>query len=92
MTSNAEWIKIDPERVLHGLQQEAVDEVNGAQGEVILDFSSVPRIDSHVVGALEQLADLAEQRSVKVVLRAVNLDIYKVLKLLRLTRRFSFLT
>jgi len=92
MPNNAEWIKIDPQRVLHGLQQEAVDKVNSAPGEVILDFSSVLRIDSNVVGAMEQLADLAERGSVKVVLRAVNVDIYKVLKLLKLTQRFSFLT
>jgi len=92
MPNNAEWIKIDPERILDALQQEAVDKVNSAPREVVLDFSSVVRIDSNVVGAMEQLADLAERRSVKVVLRAVNVDIYKVLKLLKLTQRFSFLT
>ena len=92
MTTNAVWIKVDPERPAHALQQEAVDKVNSAQGEVTLDFSSVLRIDSNVVGAMEQLAGLAEQRSVKVVLRAVNGDIYKVLKLLKLTERFSFVT
>ena len=92
MSTNAEWIRIDPQRVLQALQQEAVDKVNSAQGEVILDFSSVLRIDSNVVGAMEQLAGLAEEKSVKVVLRAVNVDIYKVLKLMKLTQRFSFLT
>ena len=92
MTTNAEWIKINPERILHALQHEAADKVNSAQGEVILDFSSVLRIDSDGAGALEQLAGLAEEKSVKVVLRAVNVDIYKVLKLLKLTQRFSFLT
>jgi anti-anti-sigma regulatory factor len=91
MTTNAEWIRIDPERVLDALQ-EAVDQASGASGEVILDFSSVPRIDTNAAGALEQLAALAEQRSVKVVLRGVNVDIYKVLKLLRLTQRFGFLS
>jgi len=92
MTTHAEWIKIDPERILDTLQQEAVDKVNSAQGEATLDFSSVARIDSNVVGAMEQLAGLAEDRSVKLVLRAVNGDIYKVLKLLKLTERFSFVT
>jgi anti-anti-sigma regulatory factor len=92
MITNAEWIKIDPERILDALQQEAVDRVNSAGGEVILDFASVLRIDSNVAGALEQLAALAESKSVKVALRAVNVNIYKVLKLLKLTQRFSFLT
>lgn len=91
MTTGTEWIKIDSERVLDALQ-EAVDKASGASGEVILDFSSVPQIDTNAAGALEQLAALAERRSVKVGLRGVNVDIYKVLKLLRLTQRFCFLT
>jgi anti-anti-sigma regulatory factor len=90
MTTNAECIKIDPDSVLHVLQQEAVDHVNGGPGEVILDFSSVLRIDSNAAGALEQLAGLAGEKSVKVVLRGVNVDIYKVLKLLKLAKRFAF--
>ena len=92
MTTNAQWIKVDPERVAHTLQQEAVEKVNAAEGELLLDFSGVRRIDSSVVKALEELAGLADERSVKVVLRAVNMDIYRVLKLLKLTSRFSFQT
>jgi len=91
MTTHAEWIQVDPERVLQALQQQAVDKVNGAQGEVVLDFSSVLRIDTNAVRALERLAGLAEGKSVRIVLRAINVDIYKVLKLLKLTGRFAFL-
>jgi len=90
MTTNPMCLKIDPERVALGLQQEAMEMVKSAEGELVLDFSSVLRIDSNVAGALEQLAGLADNRSVKVVLRAVNADIYKVLKLLQLAQRFSF--
>jgi len=36
------------------------------------------------------LAGLAEERSVKVVLHSVNVDIYRVLKQLKLTERFTF--
>jgi anti-anti-sigma regulatory factor len=72
--------------------QEAIEKVNRGESEVILDFSSVPRIDSHVVGGLEELAGLADGKSVKVVLRAVNTDIYRVLKQLKLTQRFTFVT
>ncbi len=92
MTTNAHWIKVDPERVVHTLQQDAVEKVNAAEGEVVLDFSGVARIDSSVVRALEELAALADDRSVKVALRAVNMDIYRVLKLLKQTQRFSFQT
>jgi anti-anti-sigma regulatory factor len=91
MTGNAAWIEIGPERVLQALQ-EAVDKVNSTPGEVVLDFSSVPRIGANAVRALEQLAALAAGKPVKVVLRGVNVDIYKVLKLLKLSERFSFLS
>jgi anti-anti-sigma regulatory factor len=91
MTDNAEWIEIDPERVLQTLDREAVDKVSSAPGEVVLDFSSVLRIDTNAVRALERLAGLAEGKSVRIVLRAINVDIYKVLKLLKLTGRFAFL-
>jgi hypothetical protein len=40
---------------------------------------------------MEELANLADNRSVKVVLRAVNTDVYKVLKLMKLAQRFCFL-
>jgi anti-anti-sigma regulatory factor len=92
MTTNAVCIPVDPEGVFHALRQEAVEAVNRAEGEVVLDFSSVLRIDANAVRALEELANLADGRSVKVVLRGVNMDIYMVLKLLRLAERFRFVT
>ena len=85
-------IQVDPNGVVHTLKHEAVAGLNGAGGEVVLDFSSVLRIDPGAVKAMEELADLADAGSAKVVLRAVNIDIYKVLKLLKLTQRFSFLS
>ena len=72
--------------------QEAIAKVNSGQSEVILDFSSVRRIDTNMVGALEELAGLADGKSVKVVLRAVNTDVYRVFKQLKLTQRFTFVT
>jgi hypothetical protein len=35
---------------------------------------------------------MADDKVVKIVLLVVNVDIYKVLKLVNLTRRFSFVT
>ena len=72
--------------------QEAIEKVNRGESEVILDFSSVRRIDTNMVGALEELAGMADGKSIKVVLRAVNTDIYRVLKQLKLTQRFTFVT
>ena len=73
------------------LLQEAIDKVERGDGEVILDFASLPRIDTSTVDALEKLAALAGDRSARVLLRAVNADVYRVLKQLRLAERFSFL-
>jgi len=39
---------------------------------------------------MESLAGRADEKAVKVVLRGVNVDIYKVLKLMKLAPRFSF--
>ena len=89
MATIAGLLKIDGGRVLAALQ-EATDKLNEAQGETVLDFSSVSRIDSAELRALEELARLADEKAVKVVLRDVSVDIYKVLKLMKLTQRFSF--
>jgi anti-anti-sigma regulatory factor len=89
MTINAEWLAIDGERVGQGLQA-ARETLDTAQSDVILDFSSVRRIDPNALRAMEKLAGLADGKAVKVVLRGVNVDIYKVLKLVKLTSRFSF--
>jgi len=83
--------KIDPERVADSLQ-ELCAKLDSAKGETILDFSSVQRIDVKAIQAMEELARLADARAVKVGLRGVNVEIYKVLKLVKLAHRFSFLT
>jgi anti-anti-sigma regulatory factor len=67
-----------------------VEKLSRAGGEMVLDFSAVGRIDPATARALEALADLAGQSSVRVVLRGVNIDIYKALKLLRLSPKLSF--
>jgi len=90
MTTDAEWIQIDPERVLASLEQNAAEAVKRTQGEVTLDFSGVRRLDTNGIGALEHLAAMAEERGSRLVVHGVNGDIYKVLKLLKLAGRFSF--
>jgi anti-anti-sigma regulatory factor len=89
MTMNAEWLEIDGERVLQGLQA-ARETLDTAQRDVVLDFSAVRRIDPNALRAMEKLAGFADGKAVKVVLRGVSVEIYKVLKLMRLTSRFLF--
>ncbi len=82
-------LNIDETRMVSALR-EAGEKLEGTEGEAVLDFSSVRRIDSSALGAMEELARIADEKSVKVALRGVNIDVYKVLKLVKLTRRFSF--
>lgn len=82
--------KIDGERVVPSLEA-AREKLDGADGEMILDFSSVGRVDARAVRAMEQLAAGAEDKGVKLALRGTNIDIYRVLKLMKLAHRFSFL-
>ena len=91
MTTNAMWIQVDSEHT-EALRDEAIERLTRAEGDVVLDFSSVKRLDVDSVRLLEELAGLADEKSVKLVLRAVNMDIYRVLKLLKLAERFTVLT
>jgi len=89
MPVNALWLKIDGERVAHALQ-EALEKMNGAGGEAVLDFSSVHRIDASGLRAMESFVSTVDGKA-KLALHGVNIDVYKVLKLMKLSRRFSFL-
>ena len=57
---------------------------------MVLDFSSVGRIDATGLRAMEEFAGIASDKGVKVALRGVNVSVYKVLKLVKLASRFSF--
>lgn len=89
MSAIALFLNMDEKRVVAALQ-EAAGTLDRAQGEAVLDFRSIRRIDSAVLQALEDFARAADDKKVKVVLRGVNVDVYKVLKLVKLTQRFSF--
>ena len=88
MTMAAVWFKVEGDRVVQALQ-EAQEKLDNADGEVLLDFSGVRRVDPNALRAMEEFTGAADARSVKVTLCGVNVDIYKVLKLARLSSRFS---
>ncbi len=85
----AVWLKIYEERVVQSVQ-EAGQQLDSAEAEVSLDFSSVLRIDASGLIALEEFASRADCKGVKVALCGVIVSVYKVLKLVKLTSRFSF--
>ena len=81
--------KIDGDRVDDCLL-EACAKVDIGKGETVLDFSSVRRVDAKALRAMEELANLADAKAIKIGLRGVNVEIYKVLKLVKLAPRFRF--
>jgi anti-anti-sigma regulatory factor len=85
------WLNIDEKGVAPALQG-VEEKLDGAEGEVIVDFAAVRRIDLSALRAIEGLAGIADKKAIKVVLRGVNIDIYKVLKLVKLAPRFSFVS
>lgn len=89
MTTTAELQKVNSENVAHALEDIGA-KLSGTEGDVVLDFSGVRRIDPAGLRAFEDLAAAADEKAVKIVLQGVNVDVYKVLKLVRLTARFSF--
>ena len=89
MAMMAVRLKIDEEDVVQALQ-EAGEKLDSTEDEVVLDFSSVLRIDARGLKAIEEFADAADDKDVKIALRGVNVGVYKVLKLVKLASRFSF--
>jgi anti-anti-sigma regulatory factor len=81
-------LNIGEKRVVPALQ-EAREKLDGTEGEAVLDLSSVGRLDSSALRALEEFVGVADDKGVKVVLSGVNVGVYKVLKLARLASRFS---
>jgi len=88
MATIAKLHKVDG-NLVDALNQ-AVNKVAEANGEVVLDFSGVRRVNPAALKSLEKLAAKTDEKGTKVVLRGVNVDIYKVLKLARLASCFSF--
>ena len=61
--------------------QEALGHLDSARGELVLDLSSLRRIDSSELRALKNLTKAAKEKSVKLTLRGVSVEIHKALKL-----------
>jgi len=78
------------EKQLVPILQDLAQKLDRAGSELVLDFSAVHWIDSKAVRAIDELAQKADEKAVRIVLRGVSVDVYKVLKLVRLTPRLSF--
>jgi anti-anti-sigma regulatory factor len=89
MTTNGTWLKVDEKCAMQDLPA-AVDSPDRTGSELVIDCSDVRRLDARAVEALAELANKADGRQAKVVLHGVNVEVYKVLRLLKLTARLSF--
>ena len=82
-------VNVDGQSVARSLE-EAAEKLVAGEGDAVLDFSSVRRLDPRALRAIEEFAGIAEGKSIKITLRGVSVDVYKTLKLMKLTGRFSF--
>lgn len=82
-------LRVDRERLVEAIE-DARAKLDTVAGEMVLDFSSVVRLNPRAVIAMEMLAGAADDKKVRVVLRGVSVDMYKVLKLVNVVQRFSF--
>ncbi len=87
--SNTLWPRVDG--TADPLLRRALERLDGGE-EVVLDFTGVGRIDPPALQAMEQLAAKASGKSARILLRGLNVQAYKVLKLARMATPFSFET
>jgi anti-anti-sigma regulatory factor len=86
----AEIHKIDGRHIAESLRAVRT-KLDGTEVEAVLDFTSVLRIDPAGLREMEDLAAM-EVTAEKICLLHVNVEIYKVLKLAKLSARFNFRT
>lgn len=86
----AVWLKLGGESLADDLL-DACERLETADEEIVLDLSSVRRIAPGEIAAIDHLAACAAELNVRVVLRGVNIEVYKVLKLTKLAPHFAFL-
>ena len=80
--------KVDEERLAETLEK-AAKRLDAAGGEIVLDVSSVRRLDAGALRAIESFLAIASQKGVKVFLGGVSVNVYKVLKLVKLDSHFT---
>ncbi len=77
---------------LPGILRRGFDLLENAGSEIYLDFASVRRMDAGDLGQLVELVSQAQARRIQVILGSVNVDIYLVLKLVKLASPIEFRT
>ncbi len=89
MSTESVLLKVEGDGI-SGAIDRVTGELDAAGGELLLDVSAIQRLASTGLRAVENLVQSAEQKAVKVSLRNVNVAVYKVLKLTKLSQRLCF--
>ncbi len=79
-----------PDLRAEAMVEAAAERLDSIKEDLELDFSEVRRLDPAALRAMHQLVLRAEEHRVKVKLRGVNVEVYKVLKLSGVAGQFSF--
>lgn len=87
-TKTPSYLEVEGDNTARTLES-ACEKLNSGD-ELTINFSRISRVDPGIVRVLDTLARAAEEKTAKVTLRGVNIEVYKVLKLARLAARFSF--
>lgn len=87
----AEWVKIDSRHMLESLAV-AQTKLDAGESELVLDFSSVERLDAATLNQLTELGAIAAAKSARIGLRGVNIGVYRVLKSAKIAAEFVFLS
>ena len=82
-------LKLDERQVVPALQ-DAGKKLQSTKSDLVVDFSAVRRLDSNADLAIEELAREADSNGINVAFRGIHVDVYKVLKLVKLASHFSF--
>ncbi len=89
MPMKMDVVNVEPGRMVECVEQ-AILQLVREDGDVVLDFSRVERLDAATLHAIQKLAEISAARGVKPVLRGVRVETYKVLKLMQLANRLTY--
>jgi len=89
METNTAFLSIDEGNLTSAFER-AGKTLDGENRQLSVDLSCVRRVDSAGLNAIQDFAHRADEKKVKVVFRGVNVNVYKMLKMARLTRHFLF--
>lgn len=88
MATVAVLVKLE-EGTLAATLEEASGRLEDGEREVVVDFSSIDRLSAVEMHAIDEFTRTAEEKGLKVIVRGLGVDLYRALKLARLSSRLA---